>query len=45
MFLNRHSKTVDSLNYTEFKKEDKYKFEVKNKDIAVLSVKDRKSVV
>ena len=38
MFLNRHSKPVDSLNYTEFKKEDKYKFEVKNKDIAVLSV-------
>ena len=36
-FLNRHSKIVDSLYYTDFKKEDKYKFELKNKDIAILS--------
>jgi hypothetical protein len=38
MFLNRHSKIVDSLNYSEFKKEDKYKFELKNNDIAVLTI-------
>lgn len=38
-FLNRHSKNVDSLNYANFKKDDKYKFELKNKDLAILSVK------
>ena len=38
MFVNRHSKSVDSLNYVEFKKENKYKFELKSKNIAVLTV-------
>jgi Peptidase family S41 len=37
-FLNRHSKMVDSLNYFHFSKENKYKFEFKSKDIAVLTV-------
>jgi hypothetical protein len=38
LFLNRHSKTVDSLNYTQFKDGDKYKFEIKNNDLAILTV-------
>ena len=37
-FLNRHSKNTDSLNYADFKKENKYKFELRNKDVAVLTI-------
>ncbi len=37
-FLNRNSKSIDSLNYTNFKKEDKYKFEFKSKNSAILTV-------
>lgn len=36
-FLNRHSKSIDSLYYTNIKK-DKYKFELINQKIAILTV-------
>ena len=37
-FLNRHSFPVDSFNYKNFKKDNKYKFELKNENCALLTV-------
>ena len=37
-FFNRHSKKIDSLNYHSFKNDEKYKFDLKSKKIAILTV-------